>query len=402
MKINFNNLKDFFYNLYNKLRDKNKKERNILIDEFYLNSSDLYSTFVFAKNKYNYSFYNSNIYKLINQNLEDVLKDNKSINNAVNIDNVLNPIYGLFPLSLLKNFNYLVSISSYIAFLISNEGSYNFNDVLNKVKNLMKQNNDNLLSEYDKSSYLPVFKEGNNFILSNIKAILSSLNPMNLDSSNFDKVFELYFKAKALSFILTNVNYLSKDLYLNLDSFINECFDLIKPLKDNFKSFYDNNKQILDINFYRIFIDLLGSYFSVSYKTNEKEAPKLMSLIYNLNLAKVLNPDLLDNSIINSNQENIIKNIINDLDFDKKELKKNVASNLVNIYIVSISSFLINSIKNGQNLNGESLDYLYLFFLTSIMLNYINNNQIDFKFSSMLSNLRNFFINKPVFSSLFD
>lgn len=402
MKIALINIKDFFNKIYNKFKPKKEEDKNLLtIDNFSLNSSDLYSTFIFAKNKYNYSFYNTNVYKAIGQNLENIIQDSKLAN--IDIANVLSPIYSLFSLSLLKNFNYLVSISSYIAFLISNENSYNYNNVVNKVKDLMKENNDKLLLEYDKSSNLSIFKDANTFILNNIKPLLSTLNPVNSDINNYSKVFDLYFKAKTLVFILSNVNYIDKDLYLYIDSFINECFELIKPLKDSFKDFYVNNKQILDIDFYRVFIDLLSSYFSVVYKTNQIEAPKLMKLAYNLNLAKLVDPSLLDNFIINSDQENIIKNIVNNAPFDKDQIKKNLASNLFTIYVNSISLYLKDSIKNGQTTNGDSLDYLYLFILTSIMNNYIiNANKIDSDFSYMLSNLRNFMMNKPLFSSIFD
>ncbi len=400
MKIFTENIKNFFKRIYSK-SEKREENRNLLqIDNFSLNSSDLYSTFLLAKNKYNYSFYKTNVYKATSQNLENIIQDAKLAN--IDIDNVLNPIYSLFSLSLLKNFNYLVSVSSYIAFLISNENSYNYNNVVNKVKDLMKENNDKLLLEYENSSNLSIFKDANIFILNNIKLLLSPLNPVNSDINNYSKVFDLYFKAKTLAFVLSNVNYINKDLYLYLDNFINECFDLIKPLKDNFKDFYVNNKQILDINFYRVFVDLLSSYFSIVYKTNQAEAPKLMKLAYNLSLARSLDPNLLDNSIINSDQENIIKNIIDNVPFDTSKLKKNISSNLATIYINSISSYLKDSIKNGQLVNGDSLGYLYLFILTSIMINYINNNKIDSNFNYMLSNLRNFMMNKPLFSSIFD
>jgi hypothetical protein len=403
MEVILKKISSFFKNIYKKIKNNKKEELSILsLQDFYLNSSDLYSTFIFAKNNYNYSFYNSNLYKAINENLENIIQDNKLINNQIGLAKILEPFYNLFSLSLLKNFNYLVSISSYIAFLVSNKGSYNYTDVLSKVENLMKENNDNILSEYKKSSNLPIFSEANTFILNNIKTILPTLNPINLDPNYYDKVFELYFKAKTLSFVLSNLNYLTKDMYLNLDSFINECFELIKPLKDSFKKFYDNNKQILDVNFYTVFVDLLSSYFNVSYKTNGKEVSKLISFIYNLNLAKTVNPDLLNNSIITPNQDNILKNIVNNIDFDKKELKKNIATNLSTLYINSVSSYLVNSIKSGQNNNGDSLDYLYLFLLTSVMISYLNNNQIDTNFKAMLSNLRNFFINKPAFQSIFD
>ena len=403
MEVNLKKISNFFKNIYKKIKNKKKEELSILeLQDFYLNSSDLYSTFIFAKNNYNYSFYNSNIYKAIDRNLKNIIQDNNLINNQINLTKILEPVYNLFSFSLLKDFNYLVSISSYIAFLISNQGSYNYTDVINKVKILMKENNDNMLLEYEKSSNLPIFSEANTFILNNIKTILSTLNHINLDPSYYDKVFELYFKGKTLSFVLSNLNYLNKDIYLDVDSFINECFEVIKPLKDSFKNFYDNNKQILNINFYREFVNLLSSYFSISYKTNEKELNKLISFIYNLNLAKSVNPDLLDNSIITPNQDNIIKNIVNNINFDKKELKKNIATNLSTLYINSVSSYLINSIKSGQNNNGDSGDYLYLFLLTSVIIDYLNTNQIDTNFKAMLSNLRNFFINKPGFQSIFD